>query len=220
MEDFINSLPKPLLAFLAIAIALVVFALNDPPGTICDVQKSNFTDDLKGKIFPQELNKKKYPPSIPEAQKACQDGNSAGSCLEYFGILKAIAKGVLRSRSECRADLIGISEVRSALEIGTLLMAKMAWGEHPPEPDSSRFGWFQESELALFCQIKDAYSQGLGDEAWEGLRHQIIQEFPGEKPKDPRTGNVLGDAPKAITVFNDRDMWNRSVFSVRCDNFR
>lgn len=220
MENFFNSLPKPLLALLVLVGALVFFMLNDPPKTICDVQKDNMTEDLKGKVFPIIVKKKTIPPILDRAQQDCQDGNSTGSCLEYFEILRTIAKGIHNSSSDCREDVLSMDGVKPALTTGVILMAKMAWGSHPPEPDASRFGWFQESELKLFCELRDAYTAALGDEAWGQLRQSIYNNLPGEAPKNVKTANVTDQVPRAVTTLSDKDMWTRSLFSLRCENYR
>ncbi len=222
MENFFKSLPKPVLAILAIVATLVFFMLNDPPHTICDVQKGNLKEDLKGLVFPTVSNDKekhKLPAIIDRAQEGCQQGNSAGSCFEYFSILKKMARGILNYSSECRNDLASISEVKKALREGVILMAKMAWGSRPPDPGLGRVGWMQESELVLFCQLKDVYTLSFGEEAWTELRQNTFNELPGEPPlRAANPGNF--DGPRAMATLTEKDIWSRSIFSIRCENYR
>lgn len=221
MDKFFNSLPKPVLAILVIAGVLIFLMLNDPPNTICDVQAANLRESQKGQLFPVTVKKNKLPPLAGQAQAACQQGNSAGSCYEYFSILRKVARDIKGFSSECREDLVGIAEVRKGFRDGITLMAKMAWGGRPPEPGMARFGWLSDSELSLFCLIKDVYSQGLGPEAWEDLRKSIFKELPGESPRG-LPGSEIGGAepPKAEATMQEKDIWARSVFSVRCENYR
>lgn len=220
MENFINSLPKPVLAILVISAALIFFMLNDPPHTVCQVQVENLRESLKGQVFPVVVNKNTLPPVIVRAQEACRQGNSSGSCLEYFGILRKAARDVKNYSSECRVELVEIPEVRRSFYEGVILLTKMAWGSSAPEPGMARFGWLQESEIGLFCLLKDVYSQGLGDEAWNGLRMNIYQELPGElRPGLP--GSQVGqESPRAMATMDEKDIWARSLFSVRCENYR
>ncbi len=221
MEKFFNSLPKPVLAILVILVALAFFMLNDPPHTICDVQAGNLKESLRGKLFPATVNKNKIPPLIGQAQEICQQGNSAGSCFEYFSILRKAARDIKNLSSDCRSELVGIPEIRKALREGVVLMAKMSWGSHPPEPGMARFGWLSDSELGLFCLIKDIYTQSLGEEAWGEFRLSIFKELPGAfLPNKPGGSNIDGEAPKAILSMTEKDMWSRSIFSVRCENYR
>lgn len=221
MEKFFNSLPKPVLAALVIFAALVFFMLNDPPNTVCDIQIGNLKEALKGQVFPTTVKKNKIPPIIGRAQEACQQGNSAGSCFEYFSILRKVARDIRNFSSECRADLLGVTEINKNLREGVTLMTKMAWGSRPPEPGMARFGWLSDSELGLFCLIRDVYSNGLGEEAWSGLRQSIFKELPGELPPSMSGNESLGvEPPKAMTTMEEKDIWARSVFSVRCENYR
>lgn len=221
MENFFNSLPKPVLAILVIVAALIFFMLNDPPHTVCQVQADNLKESLKGQLFPATVNKNKIPAILFRTQEACQQGNSSGSCLEYFGILRKAARDIKNYSSECKPELVNIPEVRKALTDGVTLMAKMAWGSRPPEQGMARFSWLQDSEIGLFCLMKDVYSQGLGDEAWSALRTNIYKELPGEPSLGkPGASNVAEEAPKATITMVETDIWARSIFSVRCENYR
>jgi hypothetical protein len=220
MEKFFNSLPKPVLAILVIVAALIFFMLNDPPHTVCQVQVDNLKEAMKGQLFPTTVNKNKIPAILIKTQEACQQGNSSGSCLEYFGILRKAARDIKNYSSECKAELVNISEVRKAFTDGVTLMAKMAWGSHAPEQGMARFGWLQDSEIGLFCMLKDVYSQSLGDEAWNALRANIYKEFPGEAPRNSNPTGIGEELPKAATTMAESDIWARSIFSVRCENYR
>lgn len=210
-----------MLAVLVIAAALIFLIFNDPPHTVCDVQAENLKGALKGKLFSDTVNKNKIPPLVVSAQEACQQGNSAGSCFEYFSILRRAARDIKSYSSECRSELVNISEIRIAFKNGIVLMSKMAWGSHPPEPGVARLGWLSDSELGLFCLIKDVYSQGLGEEAWDEIRLNIFKELPGESPSTKADSGQIGQEPlKAIAMLTEKDLWARSIFSIRCENYR
>jgi hypothetical protein len=222
MEKFFGSLPKPILAGLAILLGLIVFILSDPPHTVCDVQKENLREELKGQIFASSANDKekhRLPGILGRAQEGCQEGNSAGSCFEYFSILKKVARTIQNYSSECRTELSSITEIKRAMTDGVTLMAKMSWGSHPPEPGMNRVGWMQESELVLFCQLKNIYSLSFGSEAWDELRLKIYKEFPGEPPKNTKNPTEE-EVPRAMTTMDDKEIWARSIFSIRCENYR
>ncbi|KYG64408.1 hypothetical protein AZI85_03025 [Bdellovibrio bacteriovorus] len=220
MEKFINSLPKPVLAFLAILIGIGVFMLISPPHTVCDSQQTTFQELQKGNIFPTEIKKNKIPPTIVRAKEACQLGNSAGSCYEYFMVLKNVADGIGKASSECTGQLFNVTEVRSAMNDGIELMARLAWGIKPPEPGIERFGWMQEADIAIFCRLKNIYIRANGEEAWVNLRKNIYGKLPGEEvppPTDPT--QVAVEPRKATMMLNEQDIFNRSLFSVRCEAF-
>ncbi|MNK06269.1 hypothetical protein D3C87_241620 [compost metagenome] len=220
MDDFLNSLPKPVLVLGAIIIGIIVFMLIDPPHTVCDTQQEAMKEHLKGSIFSSEAQKGRAPPVVARAKEACQLGNSGGSCYEYFSILKQAADAVGKASGECTAQLYNVPEVSSALNDGIELMARMAWGTQPPERGFARFGWMQESELATFCRLKGIYIRAKGEQAWTALRGVIFGKLPGEAPvvgADP-TASVV-EPKMAPLIFSEQEIWERSLFSIRCESF-
>ena len=220
MEKFIESLPKSLLAGLAIAAAIVFFMLYSPPHTVCDTQEEALQETLKGSLFPKEIKKAKIPPAIVQAKESCQLGNSAGSCYEYFTILRQIAEEIGKASSECTEQLFSVKEISSALNDGIEIMARLAWGVKPPEPSQERFGWMQEAELSVFCRLKSIYIRAKGEDAWNGLRSKIFTKLPGEEmPVSSDPASAAAEPKKATAVMSELDIFNRSLFSVRCENF-
>nr|BFD58664.1 hypothetical protein CKG001_07710 [Bdellovibrio sp. CKG001]BFD62089.1 hypothetical protein BdHM001_07700 [Bdellovibrio sp. HM001]BFD67998.1 hypothetical protein HAGR004_30200 [Bdellovibrio sp. HAGR004] len=218
MENFLNSLPKPVLAILVLAVAIVVFMVMSPPHSVCDTQAETFKELQKGNIFPTLYKKNKIPPTIVRAKEACQLGNSAGSCYEYFTILRQVAEGVGKASAECTPQLYGLAEVRSALNDGLELMARLAWGTKPPEPGLERFGWMQDAEIAIFCRLKSIYTRANGEESWVSFRRKVYEKLPGEEiPPSSDPNYVAAEPRKATLVLSEQDIWNRSLFSVRCE---
>lgn len=100
-------------------------------------------------------------------------------------------------------------------------MVLMAWGDYPPEAGAAdRFGPLQDSEVALFCYVKSAIVAGVKDEGWHALRKKISEKLPGEKVKIPEDPSEAATAARpAIQVLSELEIWNRSLFSVRCENY-
>lgn len=220
MDDFLNRLPKPVLVLGAIIIGILVFMLMDPPHTVCDTQQESMRGQLQGVIFPVTEKKGRIPPTIARAKEACQLGNSGGSCYEYFSILKKTADEVAKASSDCTSQLFSVSEVSQALNDGVELMVRMAWGAQPPEPGFARFGWMQESELSTFCRVKGVYIRANGEAAWTALRGKIFAKLPGEAPIVGSDPTQAAATPKmAPQVFPEQEIWERSLFSVRCESF-
>lgn len=220
MEKFINSLPKPVLAILAILVGIIVIMILNPPHSVCDTQAETFKELQMGNIFPIMEKKNKLPPTLTRAKEACQLGNSAGSCYEYFMVLKKVADDISKSSSECFSQLYGMKEVRSAMNDGIELMVRLAWGIHPPEPGLERFGWLQEADIAVFCRIKNVYLRANGEEAWSRLRQSVAAKLPGEEvPFSTEPGLIAAPARVAKDMMTEQDIWNRSLFSVRCDGY-
>ncbi|WP_374078244.1 hypothetical protein [Bdellovibrio bacteriovorus] len=194
--------------------------LISPPHTVCDTQATTFKELQAGNIFPTVVKKNKLPPTLVRAKEACQLGNSAGSCYEYFMVLKKVADDVGKASSECTTQLFNITEVKSAMNDGIELMVRLAWGIKPPEPGLERFGWMQESEIAIFCRLKSIYLRANGEEAWAALRQKVAAKLPGEEvPVSSDPAQVTVEPKKATELLAEQDIWNRSLFSVRCETF-
>lgn len=222
MENFINSLPKPVLAVSAIFLGIVLFMLYSPPHSVCDTQAATLRETQAGNLFATQEGKAKntIPPALVRAKEACQLGNSAGSCYEYFMVLKKVADDVAKGSSECTAQLFEINEVKSALNDGVEMMVRLAWGVKPPEPGLERFGWLQEAEVAIFCRLKGVYIRAKGEDAWVALRQQVAAKLPGEDlvpSSDP--AQFMMESKKATETLSEQEIWSRSLFSVRCDSF-
>ena len=214
LEQQLSQMPKMLVALIALTATVVGLFIFNPPHTICDTQVDTVRENLIGPVFPAVVKKNTIQPLIKNAQQTCKTGHSAGACYDYFSILKMIAKQIDNSSPECRAQVIGISEVQAALKDGVEIMALAAWGPQPPVSPAARFGWLQESELAVFCYIKDVYEKALGEEAWSALRLRVNKKYPGE---NATITNLDVDGPKASEKMTDNEIWSKSIFSVRCE---
>ena len=220
-EQFLQTLPKPVLVISAIIVGVVLILVFSPPHTVCDTQIDQVKDELVGITKPLKVKKQTLPPKITEAMNNCYKGSTPGACYDYFQILRQLAKFVMAGTSQCRPELYGIKDIKTALEEGVTNMALLAWGDKPPAPGAfGRFGPLQDSELALFCYLKSAITAGAGEESWHALRKKVFEQFPGEEvplPKDPK--DILQPARPATKLMSELDIWNRSLFSVRCENY-
>lgn len=220
MENFINSLPKPVLVFGAISLGIFIFMIYSPPHTVCDTQASSLRESQVGNIFPSTVKKNKIPPVLAKHKESCQLGNSAGSCYEYFMVLKKVADDVSKASSECTTELFDINEVKAALNDGIEMMVRLAWGVKPPEPGMERFGWLQDADIAIFCRLKGVYIRAKGEPAWVEFRKKVYEKLPGEEvavSSDPT--QVMVEARKATALMQEQDIWSRSLFSVRCEGY-
>lgn len=224
MENFINSLPKPMLVLLVLIAAVAFFMIANPMHTICDTQLEVFKEAQKGNVFQNTVTvkgaKQKVPAGLAKAKEACQVGNSPGSCYTYFTNLRSIAVDIGKASSECTPVMFEVPEVSRALTDGIEVMARIAWGSQPPDEGFARFNWLQESELAVFCRLKNVYVRAAGEEKWDQLRKMIFQKLPGEAVSPQVDPNHPVMTPKPATqVFSEQELWNRSIFSIRCESY-
>jgi hypothetical protein len=221
VEQFIQTMPRSVLVIGAIVLGVALIMLFSPPHTICDTQTDQVKESLIGITKPFKVNKQTMPPKIKLALENCFHGSTPGACYDYFQILRTLARFVMSGTSECRPEVYSIKDVREALQEGVTNMALLAWGDKPPAPGAfGRFGPLQDSELALFCYLKNAIIAGSNEEAFHSIRKKVFEKFPGEEvelPTDPK--DILKEARPATKLMSELDIWNRSVFSVRCENY-
>lgn len=220
MEQFFKSLPKPVLAVIVILGAIVFLYVSDPPHTVCDTQAVVLKENLAGKLFPRVEKKVKLPPALERAKESCQLGNSSGSCYEYFSILRQIAVEITTASSTCTEELYRIKEAKSAIDDGLELMIRLAWGSAPPENDFVRLGWLTESDVGVYCRLRNVYIRANGEASWVSFRKKIYAKLPGE------TMIVFSDPSitpppfkKAPEVFSEEEIWSKSLVSSRCDGY-
>lgn len=229
MDNLFKNVPKPIIAVVVI-LGVIFFAhFAQPPKTICDSQISLFQESFNGILFPVRVKKITQTPMIKRTKEICIQGNSSGSCYEYFMLLKKIALQLKNTSNECIQQFYEVPEVTSAITEGIVIMALKAWGEKPPESYLARGGWMQETELAVFCHLKDAFLRGHGGSAkeeesqaaWEELKASVFARYPYEPSKlsDSEKG-IIDDAPKAISKMSADEIYKLSLFSVQCSRYR
>ncbi|MFN9066926.1 MAG: hypothetical protein ACK5V3_06840 [Bdellovibrionales bacterium] len=213
-------MPRPILVLGAIILGISIFMFLSPPHTICDTAHAEVTGSLIGITRPLKVKKQTHPPKINNALDSCYSGRSSGACYEYFHILKTLAKFVISSNSECRNRIFNISDIKSRLIEGAENLVLLAWGDYPPEDVAVKFGILQDADVALFCYIKGAVIAGSSEQDWQSLRKKLSKKLPGERPKlpeNPKDG--ITPARNAAEVLSELEIWNKSLFSVRCENY-
>jgi hypothetical protein len=201
LKQFFLSLPRPVLVILILTAGLAFFMINEPPHTVCKTQQEIFTEAQAGRIFPKAVKGGTRPPIIGKMMETCRYGASAGSCFEYFAALRQLLNDLHNVPSQCLTEITTIGAVKKNLIDGVELIAKLAWGEHAPDPGLGKLNWLETPDVALFCRIKETLIRAQGEELWEALRLKVSSQLP--------------DANK----MSASDIWVRSLFSVRCEQF-
>ncbi|MBC7741395.1 MAG: hypothetical protein H7061_04305 [Bdellovibrionaceae bacterium] len=206
--------------------ALAFFIYNDPLRDECEVQAKIFENHTKGILTAEKIKGRTQFPKIEYWRDLCRDGNSEGACEDYFSGLKITTQAVGSMNEKCQLtyaqknpDLL--TQVSQAIQI----MALIAWGEKPPEGLSNRLGWLTESHLKTFCSLKRFYQLAAGEENFLPLREKVYNMFPAPWPeKIPIEGRTPENRPKAYKtvanpdgIFPKEKIYERSLFSIRCD---
>jgi hypothetical protein len=216
LEQQLSQLPKGLLAVIVISGFVFLLYTMNPPHSICDTEAETVKENLVGVLYPQKIKKNTIPPRLPEVMRSCEYGRSAGGCYEYFELLKFVAKQLDGAAPECRSQVFEVPQMKKVIEDGVQNMALLAWGQGPPATPNERFGWLQESELAVFCYLRDVYVKVLGESGWSALRSHVYKKYPAgtvgtDKFEDEKV-------PKAIENMPENQIWQKSIFAIRCEN--
>ncbi len=216
----LDRIPRPLLVFAVLLIGVGMLFVIQKPHSVCDNQLVLFKEAQAGTLYPRVVKANSQRPAIfPRLLDNCKIGNSPGACFELFTSLRKFLRDLNGSPQECLVPFGEVPEVRSALTKGSELLVMLAWGAQPPDP-LSKLGWLETLDLSLYCQLKSAYLKVYGSEAWDQFRQATQAKLPGEaeQMKDGQCVNCenLKRAPAVLTA---EEIWTRSLFSLRCDQF-
>ncbi|MBY0555523.1 hypothetical protein K2P97_13410 [bacterium] len=243
LNALLQKIPKPVLVVGILVIAIILFVLNDPLKDECEVQTSIFEKKTEGILSAMKKNRKIQYAQINYWRDRCRNGNSIGSCDDYFEGLRVVASNLRDVKDNCQIKY-GEQNANFTQQItqGLQIMSLVAWGEAPPPGIAERIGWLTESHIRTFCYLKKTFILLAGDESYIALRSKVYREYPGEwseedkkKIAEKEATAASGDEsrrfldenrPRALkSVSNPSgkltqdEVFERSIFSIRCDMY-
>lgn len=226
-QEIIEKVPRPILVIGILAIALALIVYSNPLQDGCDVQVTNFTRVVRGVLtgFKNKSQRTQFA-QIESFKTLCREGNSQGSCENYYDGLKKITDGLKLVDDKCVPKLNeSFENLQKVLSNGIQIMALNAWGEQPPAGTSERMGWLVESDIYTFCRLKTQLIRTVSDEEYKSLRARTYAEFPeawtdsitiAQRSEVRRPMALKSEAnPKGSLV--EEEIFKRSLFSLRCD---
>jgi hypothetical protein len=200
----LEKIPRPFLVFLVLAIGVLLFFFIREPHTVCQSQLEVLKESQAGALFPGKAGSALggRAPRYQRLLEDCRQGNGPGACFEYFTLLRNLIRDLNGSPRECLGPFGEANEIKRALFEGAQVMVLIAWGEKPPEEGVHRFSWLEASDISLFCSLKEMIGRIYGENGWEQFRLKTQTKMPGVKSLSPE------------------QIWVRSLFSVRCEQFR
>ena len=202
MDQFLLSLPKPVLALAAIAIGFFLIVYFNPPQTVCDSQMLLFREAEATFLYGSSPHGISHPPAIKEMFDQCQASNDPGGCFALLNGLKKMSIDLRNIPHQCAETAAGEGEIKNWLLKSLELMTQIAWGEKAPISFTDKHAWFDSSDIALFCSLKENASRILSEEFMYDWRRSIIHQLP-------QADKMEGD-----------EAWRKSLFSTACDNYR
>lgn len=231
MNQFLSRVPKPILVVVVLLLGIAIFIYNDPLKDECGIQAKVFERNTKGILTGIKKNGKIQYALLSAMQDHCKEGNSIGACAEYFEALRKIASELKIFKQTCQIKYSEqnenfVNQLSQALQI----MSLVAWGEKPPVGTAERAGWLSEPQVRTFCALKKTYLLLAGEENYAAIRNRIYLEYPDAWPE--QNTNEENDRrnpenrPKAFKTpmnpkghFEKNKIFERSLFSIRCDLF-
>jgi hypothetical protein len=225
--DKINQIPKPILIVAVMSIGLALIIYSNPLVDGCQNEVKNFGRDVRGLLrgFQNKKEKTQFA-MIPSQKLACRQGNSPGACENYFQSLKKIAFSASRLEPQCMQNLVEeYNNFLPEVSEGIRTFALIAWGAVPPKDTSMRLGWLSQGELYTFCRLKRILQDQLAEEEFLSFRLDIYRNYPQEYPEGLDVEKkILMERPKALRsesnpegTLTETEVFERSVFSIRCD---
>lgn len=202
LDRFLANLPKNILATLIVGGGIFFIILVDPPHTICDAQLDTFKEAQLGFVYLDPQNKSVQTTDYELLTKQCRVSNSPGGCYELFARLKALISDIESIPKECTSKAAGEGKVRKLLWEALDLMAKLAWGEKPPQSYYEKFGWLEPPDLLLYCDLRRTVVRLYGKPAWEQFREGLFKTLPG------------------ATGLQRTQVWEHMLLSINCDQYR
>ncbi len=232
LNDLLAKIPKPILVLGILSLALAFIVFKNPMTDECEVQAKNFDRNTKGLLFPVKVKNKIQFAKLTPLRDICRDGNSIGACSDYLEGLRKVSNEFKLMSDHCKIKYAELNEgflpqIRSAIKV----MALVAWGEKPPAGPAERMGWLTEPDLRSFCHLKKSYTTIAGEESYQLVRDEVYREYPDQWAEsslpnaEAEADNRLPEnRPKAMKTalnpkgkFTSREVFERSLFSIRCD---
>lgn len=200
MMQWFRSLSINTLALMAIVAGLGIIIFSDPPKTACDAELDQFRTELRGFLY---VDSKAFVKEVPYFRMAdnCRRGNGPGACLELFAGLRKMLTQSSSISEQCLPQFGALNEVKGSMKRSLDVMVRMAWGSSPPATPNLKAGWFDPSDLNLFCRMKSAVINWYGEPVWTGFQDSYFTELPGAQGL-PRS-----------------EIWEKSLLSISCGKY-
>ncbi len=204
MNNILKSLSRGTLAFICIALGILVIVYMDPPHTLCNSEKTQLLESQNKFLEPDPALKKAFKKAKSPHNRlytSCKESENSGGCLEYFLHVKKFVSDFEVTSLECRKNIFRDKKVKNVFSQSLKLMLNLAWGKAPPTEYQKKYSWFDQADIYLFCKIKDLTQKSSSESAWENQREALLQQLPGAE-------NLSRD-----------QLWKSSLLSTSCKSF-
>ena len=192
--NLINTLPRNFLIALILIGGVVFIVLQDPPQTICDVQKKVFIENHQDFLFKNPENKIRTKTVFTENVEDCRKSNSPGGCYSLFYNIPRILQSFRAIEEKCHTRIAQISELKQALSISYSLFLEISWGEGPANELSNPLAWLSSNDISNFCHLQSNMLRLYGEPFVQQLRTETFKEIaPGHPVEKHRRFSILSE---------------------------
>ncbi|MEQ1875517.1 MAG: hypothetical protein ABL958_02650 [Bdellovibrionia bacterium] len=198
--QFLLSLPKAIIVFLALFVSLLVIMILQPPHTACNSQFEIFQASQMGFLYLDPKVTYKKTTGYEKSIELCKYGNSPGGCLDFFNGIKKLQKDLESVPGDCASEVSGNSSISKPVWDSLTFMVQLAWGSRPPGSYLERAGWFDTYHLSIFCDLKRLAIAQYGRDSWSRFVDTQLKSLP------------------QATSISRNESWQRSVLSFPCES--
>ncbi len=180
MQEFFRKLSRGTIAFLCIAIAIILIIAKDPPHNICHSERDQFLSVQGQFINPDpELKKVFKKAKTPQERlfSSCEEAKNSGGCLEYFIKLKKLVSDFNVVTNDCKKTVMQNKKIKSIYKTSLKLLVTIAWESDEKKRYGRQYAWYDQSDLSLFCSLKQGLQESLGESDWENLREEVMDNL-------------------------------------------
>jgi hypothetical protein len=216
-----RMIPKSILVFAVLSAGVCLLFYIQKPHSLCDSQFAAFRESQIGRLYPKKQKGGPQGPTLFKSLQQCRVLRTSGACYEFFQQTRQVLRDLKNIPNSCSQEMEKIPEIRNFLGGAIDIIVRLAWGEHPPERGPNRFGWLEPAEISIFCELKNQFHRLFGMDEWEKIRQGLVGKLPGERTVF-EGGKCLNceDLKTAAQTLSAEDQWVRSIYSVRCEDYR
>ena len=206
MLKSLYKLPKWFLAMVFIGVGIGVILLQNPPHHFCETEVNNFKEKNKAFLFLEQRfdnlgwvavegfsqpkkrvkdKEVKWELGFLKLQSICRKTNSPGGCYELFSYLRKLNKSFFLVSQDCTSFMIEMSLIKDSLVQGLEIMTSLAFRKKALLHQAKKWNWLGESDLYLFCSLKDKVIHFYGRRYFKSLETDWIQKL-GEENSLPQ----------------------------------
>ncbi len=198
-----------------IILGVLLIIITQTPHSPCINQIDIFKNSMVGVFYPKKVKNATRPARIKGSLLSCRAGNSEGACTDYFDDLRRFESEFSLVSKKCKDNQDEALEIYKLAEDAMETISNLAWLNPGSEDEGSQIGWLGPSQIALFCRLRQHYTDGLGIDASKELESRILSKFTANS----RVCDECDSSEVAISKLDLSAVRLKSLLNVGCGQF-